>query len=167
MSSSAPTWANFRRSPRFCTARYWRARTCPYPASATGNRSLWRRSTAPSRRCARNSSSGGASARAFCSNRPAGHGGRAGDEEALQEASNCLSRNDAAALARLFARFEREKWSQGELYRLFLHGDQRRYATAPPSAYCPRAAPAGGVGRLHQFGAVDGRVAQRPCPLFP
>ena len=42
-----------------------------------------------------------------------------GDEEALQEASNCLSRNDAAALARLFARFEREKWSQGELYRLF------------------------------------------------
>ena len=42
-----------------------------------------------------------------------------GDEEALQEASNCLSRNDAAALARLFARFEQEKWSQGELYRLF------------------------------------------------
>ncbi len=49
----------------------------PVSCVCHGSRSLWRRSTAPSRRCARNSSSGGASARAFCSNRPAGHGGRA------------------------------------------------------------------------------------------
>ena len=41
-----------------------------------------------------------------------------GDEAAVQEAAKAMS-GDAEALARLFERFAQEKWSQGELYRLF------------------------------------------------
>lgn len=41
-----------------------------------------------------------------------------GDEAAVQEAANAMG-GDAEALARLFKRFAQEKWSQGELYRLF------------------------------------------------
>ena len=41
-----------------------------------------------------------------------------GDEAAVQDAAKAMS-GDAEALARLFERFAQEKWSQGELYRLF------------------------------------------------
>ena len=40
-------------------------------------------------------------------------------EDALHDAKACLGRGDEDALSRLFERFVREKWSQGELYRLF------------------------------------------------
>lgn len=42
-----------------------------------------------------------------------------GDEAALLAARACLSSDAAPALDALFARFEAEKWSQGEIYRLF------------------------------------------------
>ena len=42
-----------------------------------------------------------------------------GDEAAVQEAASALNNGDEALLAQLFKRFVQEKWSQGELYRLF------------------------------------------------
>ena len=60
-----------------CTTRWYRARTCPFPAPATMSRSPLRRSTARSGRCARNWSGAGASARACSWRSLTTRGGRA------------------------------------------------------------------------------------------
>lgn len=56
-----------------------------------------------------------------------------GDEEALLAAEACLGRADAPALDALFGRFEAEKWSQGEIYRLFSMALAKAGAASPDS----------------------------------